>query len=99
MSMPLSKGNRQDLITGSRPTYYSGMKKFGTYLAILLRLRVLSGEHANYSQKLSQKVLIFHSIMITLLYLMLLIPLPDILINISKTKYVIIPYAQHQIQS
>ena len=56
----------------------------------LLRLSVLTGEHANYSQIITIGSLLFTQFMITLLYYRLSTQIPSIIINISNTNYLLI---------
>ena len=54
---------------------------------MLLRLSVLTGELANYSQNITIGSSLFTQFMITLLYYRLSTQIPLIFINISKTNY------------
>ena len=57
---------------------------------MLLRLSVLTGEHANYSQIITKRSSLFTQFMITFLYKKLSTQIPLIFINISKTNYLLI---------
>ena len=57
---------------------------------MLLRLSVLTGEHANYSQIITRGPSFFTQFMNTMLYYMLSTQIPLIFINISKANYLLI---------
>ena len=56
----------------------------------MLRLSVLTGEHANYSQIITIGSSLFTQFMIGLLYQIISTQIPLIFINISKTNYLLI---------